>query len=450
MSRVSTLCYPRFRCRFLPVLGATVMSAGLVACGGGSSTSTATPAPAPASTPDFSNTVFIGDSLSAGFQNGSLLDTQQPNGWASLFAQQAKTPITLPLIAAPGVPAVMQLVSVGPPPVTKTVSGISTGRDNPSVQPTDLAVPGHHLHDLINAGPTALPTAAEDIITTLVLGLPVGNSNTQLAEAIALKPTVLFVWIGSNDALVVDDTGTPSSMTPIASFTADYTQLMSMLHSSSSARLIVANLPDVTSIPYVTPAATILAEVAAATGQSAAQLGTELGLATGDLVTAQGMTEIQTAMQAIAGGKTPTQLDDAGVLTVAEIGQVQALEAQYNQVIAQQTAAVGGTLVDINALFQKLGAGTTINNYNATTVYLGGLFGLDGIHPTNTGYALVANQFIDTINASLKTSFADVNVSTVASADPLFGSNIKPTGAITHISAVAGKQAGRFLHVGSK
>ena len=40
--------------------------------------------------PSFATTVVIGDSLSAGFQNGSLLDTQQPNGWASLVATQGK------------------------------------------------------------------------------------------------------------------------------------------------------------------------------------------------------------------------------------------------------------------------------------------------------------------------------------------------------------------------
>lgn len=419
--------------------------AGLAACGGGSSPTPA-PAPTPSAAPDFSNMVVIGDSLSAGFQNGSLLDTQQPNGWASLFAQQAKTTLTLPLIAPPGAPAVMQLKSVGPPPVIQTESGVTSGRDNPSAQPTDLAVPGHHLHDLINAGPTIAPTAAEDIITTLVLGFPVGNTNTQLQEAIALKPTVLFVWIGSNDALVADDTGSPSSMTPIANFTSDYTQLMSKLHSSISAPLIVANLPDVTAIPYVTPAATVLQQVSTQTGQSTAQLGMELGLATGDLVTSQGMTEVESAVKAIAGDKTPTPLDDAGVLTAAEVQQVQSLENQYNQVIAQQAAAVGATLVDMHAFFQKLAAGVAINNYNATTTYLGGLFGLDGIHPTNTGYALVANQFIDTVNTALKTTFADTNVSTIASTDPLFGPNIKPDGTTTSISAAAGRQAGRFLH----
>ncbi len=429
--------------RFLPAAGLVVLGGCLIACGGGSSGSS--PAPAPSATPDFSKTVFIGDSLAAGFQNGSLLDTQQPNGWAPLVAKQANAAITLPLIAAPGAPAVMQLVSVGPPPVVTTASGISSGRDNTSAQPTDLAVPGHHLHDLINAGPTIAPTSKEDIITTLVLGFPVGNTNTQLQEAIALKPTVLFVWIGSNDALVADDTGSPASMTPIASFTSDYTQLMTALHSKTSARLIVANLPDVTAIPYLTPSAMILSEAAAQTNESAAQLGTALGLGSGDLVTAQGQMEVQTAISAIKNGKAPTPLDDAGVLTAAEVQQVQALEDQYNQVIAQQVSAVGGTLVDIHALFQKLDGGTTINGVNATTGYLGGLFGLDGIHPTNTGYALVANQFIDTLNAGLKTTLADVDVNTIASADPLFGPNIKPTGAGAHISAAAARRAGMLL-----
>ena len=62
---------------------------------------------------DFSKTVFVGDWLTAGFQNGSLLDTQQPHGWAPLVAAQAKFSIRQPLIAAPGVPAVLNWVASG-------------------------------------------------------------------------------------------------------------------------------------------------------------------------------------------------------------------------------------------------------------------------------------------------------------------------------------------------
>ena len=431
------------------ILSSALLACSLIACSSGSGTPVApvtTPVTPPAATPDFSSTIVIGDSLSSGFQNGSLLDTQQPNGWASLFAKQAGVNLVLPLMAPPGVPAVTELVSIGPPPVTTTASGTSTGRDDSSVQPTDLAVPGHHLHDLINAAPTALPTTKEDIITNLILGLPTGNTNTQLQEAIALKPTTLFVWIGSNDALVADDSGMPSSMTSIASFTADFTQLMTTLHSQSSARLIVANLPDVTAIPLLTTADMIIAEAAAQTGQPAAQLSTELGIASGDYVNATGLGEVKQAVADIQAGHTVTPLDDAGFLSATEVQQVQALENQYNQVIAQQVAAVGGTLIDLHAFFQKLSAGVTINGYNATTAYLGGLFSIDGTHPTNTGYALVANQVIDSLNTSLHTTIPDVDVTAIAAADPLFGPGIKPNATAMHISAEAAARAGLILH----
>jgi len=46
-------------------------------------------------TVNFSETIFIGDSLTAGYQSGSLLDTQQVHGWAPLLAQQANFPITV-------------------------------------------------------------------------------------------------------------------------------------------------------------------------------------------------------------------------------------------------------------------------------------------------------------------------------------------------------------------
>jgi hypothetical protein len=80
----------------------------------------------------------------------------------------------------------------------------------------------------------------------------------------------------------------------------------------------------------------VLSEASAQSGVPAAQLATALGLAPGDLVTAQGLSEIEAALKNIASGQSPAPLDDARVLTVAEIQQVQALEDQHNQVITQQ------------------------------------------------------------------------------------------------------------------
>jgi lysophospholipase L1-like esterase len=397
-------------------------------------------------TPSFATPVAIGDSLSAGFQNGSLLDSQQPHGWASLVAAQANFNLTLPLIAPPGAPAVLQLVSVGPPPVIQQASGITSGRDNPSVQPTDLAVPGHLLNDLINDAPSLVPTSGEDIITDLVLGFPVGNDKSQMNEAIQLNPTVLFVWIGNNDALQADESGTPTSMTPVATFTQEFQQLLSTLHAQTKASLIVANIPDVTVVPYLTPAATILAQVAAETGLTATQAASALGIQDGDLINATGQSQVQSAVTAIKQGQTPTPLTDAGFLDAAEIAAIQSTVTQYNNVIAQQVSAVGGVLVDIHTFIGNLAQnGITINNYQATVTFLGGLFGLDGIHPTDTGYALIANEFIDTMNTSLKTTFPDLNISAIAAADPLFGPDIKPTGAAVSIPLSAARRADRII-----
>src|SRR6266851_1141852 len=102
---------------------------------------------------DLSRLVVVGDSLSAGFQNGSLLDVQQVHGYASLVAHQAGVPLTLPLIAAPGIPNVLTLVSPGPPPVIVPATGTSTGRDDPTVQPTNLAVPGARVQDALLTRP---------------------------------------------------------------------------------------------------------------------------------------------------------------------------------------------------------------------------------------------------------------------------------------------------------
>src|SRR5438045_1211494 len=155
------------RCLLASAASAVVVAA-LIGCGSSNSNKNSS------ATPGFATTVVIGDSLSAGFENGSLLDSQQPNGWASLIAKQAGFKLVLPLIAPPGAPAVLQLVSLGPPPVVQQVTGTSQGRDNPTAQPYDLAVPGHSLIDVINRVPVLVPASDEDIITDAVLALPLG------------------------------------------------------------------------------------------------------------------------------------------------------------------------------------------------------------------------------------------------------------------------------------
>src|ERR1700677_4463101 len=244
---------------------------------------------------NFSNTIFLGDSLTAGYQSASLLDTAQVHGWANLVATQGGFNIALPLIAPPGAPSVLELVSVGPPPVIVTTPGTTTGRDNPATQATDLAVPGAFVNDVSNTVPLANPAPGQQQINQLVLGFPglgYGEALSQAGFAIKAQPTTIFLWIGNNDALVADETGMPASMTSVATFTSQYQALIDELITMAPAHLVIANIPDVTKVPYLTPAALVLGEVSAETGLPASALSQLLGIVPGDLVNPAGTAQI--------------------------------------------------------------------------------------------------------------------------------------------------------------
>jgi lysophospholipase L1-like esterase len=273
---------------------------------------------------------------------------------------------------------------------------------------------------VLNTLPLLNPTTGQEQLNQLVLGYPgfgYGVIRSQAQQAAAANPTTIFLWIGNNDVLVADETGMPSSMTSLATFTTQYQQLINYLEENTNAHLIIANIPDVTAVPYLTPAAEVLAEASAETGAPVAYLSQVLGIVPGDLVNPTGTAEVPL----ILTGQQAGPISDSGVLSIAEQVTVRAQVTAFNQVIASNAQAAGATLVDINALFAQTTAnGIVENGIPATTAFLGGVFSLDGIHPTNTGYAVIANKFIDTINSSLSKTYPDVNVAAIAAVDPLY------------------------------
>jgi len=350
---------------------------------------------------DLSRLVVVGDSLSAGYQNGSLLDTQQVHGYANVVAAQAGVPLTLPLIAFPGIPNVFQLVSPGPPPVIIQAPGTSSGRDDFSVQATDLAVPGANVQDAL----TTRPDFPIDSITDLVLGFPGffgGISKSQVEWAEALAPTTIFVWLGNNDALRPATNGDASLLTPLTDFQAAYAEVMSRL-SATGATLVTANIPDVASIAFLTSAE----KVAATVGVPLSIIGPALGIGAGDFVVPDAFAHIG----AILHGLEPGPLAPNLVLDAGEVATIRAAVSDYNAFIAAQASAHGAALVDIHSLVDELHEkGLVAGGQRLTIDFLGGLFSLDGVHPTNTGYALFANKFIHALNTQFAAGIAPVSL----------------------------------------
>jgi phospholipase/lecithinase/hemolysin len=359
---------------------------------------------------DLSRLVLIGDSLSAGFQNHSLLDSQQPHGYASLVAAQAGVPLPLPLIAAPGIPNVLQLVSAGPPPVIVPAPGISTGRDNPLVQNTDLAVPGANVQDAL----TTRPTFTFNNLTDFVLGLPgalTGISRSQVEWAEHLAPTAIIVWLGNDDALGAAVAANPALLTPLPAFQTSYSEVIRRLR-GTGAKLILANIPDVTVIPFLTSAETVAAQI----GLPLFVIAPILGIGPGDFVTPDAFPLIPAILANPALGPLPASV----VLTAAGAATIQSAVNAYNDFITLEARANGAALVDIHGLTAELQAnGVVEGGQHLTTQSLGGLFSLDGVHPSNTGYALFANEFITTLNTTFAAGIPLVSVREIEKNDPL-------------------------------
>jgi phospholipase/lecithinase/hemolysin len=380
--------------------------------------------PAWAQKADLSRLVVVGDSLSAGFQNGSLLDSQQPHGYASLIAEQAGVNLPLPLIASPGIPNVLVLLNPGPPPVIVRAPGASAGRDNPFVQAMNLAVPGQTVQDALSLRPD-FPI---DSLTDLVLGLPgllSGVSRSQVEWAEALAPTTILLWIGSNDELNAVFAADPAFMTPVAAFQAAYAQVIDRL-AATGATLVVANIPDATAVPFLTSSE----DVAARIGAPLEAIGPVLGIGPGGFVTPDAFPLIQAILTGVSPGPLPGNV----VLDVGEVATIRATTDAYNAFIAAKAQEKGAALVDIHALINRFrDHGLVVGGQRLTTAFLGGLTSLDGIHPTNTVYAVIANKFIRALNREFDTDIEPVSVVRIKQDDPLVLSAGHPASEREHV-----------------
>jgi len=384
---------------------------------------------------NLSRLVVVGDSLSAGFQNFSLLGTQQIHNYASLVAGQANTPLVLPLVRFPGVPNVLQLTSLSPliiePVKAPNITDPVDARIDPSAIPTNLAVPGVFVADILNKRPTPTITSAVDFLTDVVLGVPAGQPQSQVERVLSMKPhpTTIFFWAGNNDVLFPVLTGDFSLLTSPASFFASLEAILQKL-SGANHRLVVANIPDVTTVPYLTSAETIAAQAHV----PVEYVRSVLGLAPGDTIRPAALHLVPGILQNGTGplpqmctapdGKSPvlpglpyTQVPC--VFRKVEAEMIRGSVATFNAMIQSEVVLRNATLVDVHAVAENLKNGYAAGGRCLTFDFLGGLITLDGIHPTNTLHAIIANEFIRTMNDNLKTDIPLVSVEGVAEADPL-------------------------------
>lgn len=360
----------------------------------------------------FTKYVALGDSLTAGFSSGSINSNFQTNSYPALLARQfGISDFQQPLVSPPGLPGILQLVRLVPTPVISPTAGSGVPTNLNLARPYDnLAVPGATVHDLLTKTSSTSATDPTDLILRR-LGF------TQLQQGLSLHPTFVTLWIGNNDALGSATAGTDQLLTPLASFESDYKTIVGAI-ASSGAKMAIANIPDVTSIPFVTTLTRFIPNPA--TGRPAVINGNFVPLIGPDGPLQPGDFVLLTATAELAlGHGIPVALGGAGiplsnsvVLNASEAANVRARVNQYNAVIAAAASQAGAALVDVNSQLTKLAnGGVNVGGITYSSAFLsGGVFSYDGVHPTRFGYAFIANLFIDTINAKFGNDVDEVNL----------------------------------------
>jgi lysophospholipase L1-like esterase len=323
-------------------------------------------------------------------------------------------------------------------------------RLTPAAPIADLAIPGATMHEAIamNAPETGAPPGPVGTSCPSYVTLPGDASSgglqsliqdesklyypvlgqfgatlsnpTMLNAAVSLKPKVTTVWLGANDLLkfIFSHGQSPASDSP-AQLATDLTQIITTLQANGS-QVVVGDLPDILGnpatgeipVPQFFPAAKISADLQKL-GVPALFAGAVQAYIIGKYTGATGFLTESGFFGVLAelGSSTPTvtpNLDPNGAgsgdgpiyLDSTFSATVIALNAGYNQAIDATTTATGAALAPITLNFRALAASglTLAPGVTLTLQFGGGLLSYDGVHPSNTAYAAIANVFIGALD----------------------------------------------------
>jgi lysophospholipase L1-like esterase len=286
---------------------------------------------------------------------------------------------------------------------------------------------------------------------------------TELNVALYLHPTLATVWLGANDLLkYAFSAGQAQFVDTPQQMQSDITTIIQKLQ-AEGAKVVVANLPNILETPQFfrggTPGSPQLcaiqnylycAVVNALTptlGSAGAQAAAQQAVAAVQAVNGVGpngyltLVGFQCLLQQLPTGKI--NLDACGLqsgqqpmagaglgsyyLTDSFAATVLSLNNGYNTSIAAAAQTTGAPLVDVHSLIDAIYNGTgpifqqaaSINPPKCCSlVFGGGLVSFDGLHPSDTGYAFIADAFIQTIDTAFGANIPQVSPAGVYNGSP--------------------------------
>ncbi len=364
--------------------------------------------------------VAIGNSITSGFQNNALYESVQQHSYPSLIARQLNIDeFEQPIFEEPGLPARMRVATDGslvvdPPNINPPVNAQLERPFN------NLGIPASVLFDVVDQQDFAVKSEQREnpFFAFILRNQALGESI--LAQALNLQPTLLTLWTGNNDILgYVVSGGTdllPTAQNP-QFFAAIYSEIGGVL-SEANVPVIVANIPDVTLIPFVNtvPPVIINPETEQPITDPEGNPIFYIGVSPGDKVLLTALDYINQGYgRPVDLGGNNEPLPENVVLTVEEQEFAKDVVQTFNSIIANIANEHDFGLVDLHSTYNQLDQdGYTLGEQTLSTEFVtGGLFSLDGVHPTSRGQAIIANEFISVINQEFGASIRQIQVGTI-------------------------------------
>ncbi len=390
---------------------------------------------------DFTRYVALGNSLTAGVSDGALYYAAQKYSFPNLIAKTAQIDnFEQPNMAGNGfswndtlgcLDAIKLLVGV----MEFKLAGYEANRDLNRPY-NNLGIPLITIEQLYTVR-TSLEADSNHFVDKILRN----SGRTPVEEALFLDPTLITLWVGNNDLFEAATQGWVSQDYPSpGDFSNHLSQIIQLLTDSTDAPLFIANVVDITDLPYFTsvppyvrnPEDSSKVYIYGHCEQGVRQLTLD------DIVLFWALPQFFTLQDTMDSGYSPTEVDtlfryfalnDTLVLDATEKGELIRLIESYNDIIDTVTAENSQVyLVDAHGLFQEIentggyifesgqeyvSDPVSFNEIGEMDVgdVFNSLFSLDALHPSKYGYGAIANLFIETMNGLFNSEIPMVDVS---------------------------------------
>ena len=384
--------------------------------------------------------VMIGGSHTAGYMNDALYYEGQENSLANIIARQLGKVgggnFNQPLVNQSSIGISSNLLSpmkLGYKTDCKGVTSLSPiriaaqgdlGVFNQNIYSTNdlfgnYGIPGLKLADVFSSNSNPFFTRMASSLSASVLD-----------DAIASNPTFFSVFLGVEDVMdFAKSGGTIENLPSATSFQNAYTNLLQVMTANGS-KGVIATIPDVSEMPYFTTIPWNGLTLDAASNSTLNSIYNPLGYyfsvgsnpfmivdSTANVFAVRQIlsTELLTLSLPLDSVKCNQMgvlfpIRDEFVLDAGELQYLRGVIAEYNQIIRDLATEYNLAFVNVNEFSKNLHTGFVYNGVTMSSKFVsGGAYSLDGIHFNAKGNALLANEFIKSINLNYKSRIPQVD-----------------------------------------